>query len=384
MKFFDPIIPAVFRSRPNRFVVHCTIGKKTVQAYLPNPGRLWELLLPDARLALVRLPPQQERKLDHVVVGVEHDGRWIMLHTHRTNAVAQHLIETNNVPGLEGAAIVQPEYRIGKSRFDFLLKKDGRDVLLEVKSCTLFHHTLAMFPDAISARAVKHLRELEALSQQGYGAAVLFVVHSPCMRYFLPEHHTDLEFSRTLLSVKDRVLVRAVGVEWDEGLALGSIARNLVIPWDLADREAHDCGSYIVILHLAKDETILIGGLGTIRFRKGFYCYAGSAKQSLSKRLARHGRARKKLHWHIDYLRERASMHAAIPIRTEADLECAIASGLAKIADQEIPGFGSSDCACASHLFRMQEDPLQRPSFIKLLLQFRMGLLEEELAGAGR
>ncbi len=380
VKLFDNILHASFTSRPNRFVVLCTLEGTTVRAYLPNPGRLWELLFPGVTLALVKFPPSTERKLKYLVVAVQQHNGWIMLHTHHTNTVARRLIERNSIPGLEGAEIVQPEYKVGSSRFDFLLRKDGKNLLLEVKSCTLFHDTLAMFPDAVSARATRHLLELAELTRHGYATAVLFVVHSSRMRYFMPEHHTDLEFTRTLAQVKDRVMIRAIAVEWRDDLSLGPNSRKLSIPWDLVEREAHDSGSYLVVLKLERDRKITAGGLGAIPFRKGYYCYAGSAKQNLAQRLARHQRIIKNYHWHIDYLREHALFHAAIPIRTSADLECEIAGQLARISDWQVPGFGSSDCACPTHLFGLQDDPVHSPKFIEMLLHFRMGRLEEELS----
>ena len=379
VKLFDDLIPAEFVSRPNRFVVHCKIDQRTIRAYLPNPGRLWELLFPGVRLYLTPLPPSPDRKLSYLAVAVERDGMPVMLHTHHTNLVAKHLIETNRFPGLEGARIIQPEFRIGHSRFDFLLCKDGRDILLEVKSCTLFHRDLAMFPDAVSARATKHLLELGSLTRKGYDAAVLFVVHSDRARWFMPEHHTDLEFCRTLLSVRDRVMVKAVSAEWGEDLSLKDTSRELAIPWDLVERESHDRGDYIVVLQLKRDRRIEVGGLGKVRFRKGYYLYVGSAMKDLGKRLDRHRRRTKRMHWHIDHLRQNAEFIAGIPIRSSAGRDCALASALEAITDRSVPDFGSSDCSCPSHLFAMDADPLLSRSFSDLLLSFRMGMLEEEL-----
>lgn len=380
MKLFTDIITARFKSRPNRFVVECLLDGGTVRAYLPNPGRLWELFFPGIKLNLVKFPPSPERKLAYMVIAVEREGTPVMLHTHYNNLVARKLIEESRIPGLEGAGIVKAEHRIGHSRFDFLLMKDGRDMMLEVKSCTLFNHTLAMFPDAVSARATRHLLELAELSRAGMNAAVLFIVHSPKVRYFMPEHHTDLEFSRTLLSVRDRVMVKAVGVEWKQDLSLGDSVRKLEIPWDLAERECHDRGSYIIILKLARERKLQIGSLGDVTFRKGFYLYVGSAMQGLSQRIARHRRLTKKKHWHVDHLREHAEFVAAIPVRSSRNLECSIAGELRTIAGWQVQGFGSSDCTCSTHLFGMHEDPIHSPDFIKLLLHFRMGLLEDDLA----
>lgn len=383
MKLFDNVIPAIFKSRPNRFVVECLTGDKTVRAYLPNPGRLWELFLPGAKLSLTAFPPSSERRLKYMVVAVERDGAPIMLHTHHNNLVARRLIESNRIPGLEDATIVKQEHTIGHSRFDFLLRRGGRDILFEVKSCTLFNRTLAMFPDAVTARGTRHLRELAALSRKGMDAAVLFIVHSPSVKYFMPEHHTDLEFCRTLLSVKDKVMVKAVSVEWENDLSLGKNARELEIPWDIVEREAKDRGNYITVLWLSRNRRIRIHGLGNVTFQRGYYLYAGSAKRDLTQRIVRHRHTRKNLFWHIDYLREHADFHAALPVRTGVDLEHELAGALAKITQWEIPGFGSSDCSCGAHLFGMKDDPLHAPEFINLLLYFRMGRLEEELERTG-
>jgi sugar fermentation stimulation protein A len=384
VRLFENIIPATFLARPNRFVVECLVRGRKIRAYLPNPGRLWELLFPGTTVYLTTFPNASEHKLPYLAVAVERDGLPIMLHTHHTNTVAAHLIWSGLVPGLEGAEIVQPEYRIGRSRFDFLLRKHGRDILLEVKSCTLFHDSLAMFPDAVSARATKHLLELEELNRKGYGAAVLFVVHSPRVRWFMPEHHTDLLFTRTLCDVRDRVMVRAVSVEWEKDLSLGGSTRELVIPWDLVEREAHDRGAYLIVLRLPRRRTIRIGSLGPVTFPKGYYLYVGSAMKDLTQRIARHQRLIKKHHWHIDYLRAEAEFVVGIPVRSSADRECGIAASLAEIAGWQVPAFGSSDCSCATHLFGMKQDPFLSREFIAMLLLYRMRKLEEELRGTGR
>jgi sugar fermentation stimulation protein A len=379
MKLFRNIICAVFKARPNRFVVECTIGGRQVSAYLPNPGRLRELLLPGRKIYLVKQLPVSAGKIEYMAVAVERDGWPVMLHTHKNNAVARHLIEHGRIPGLEGVVVVKAEHTLGNSRFDFLLQKGGRHVVLEVKSCTLFGKRIAMFPDAISDRGKKHLIELASLARKGMDAAILFIVHARSPDHFMPDYHTDLEFSLALLAAKDDISVKAVSVTWQKGLILGRGVRELTIPWGLIEREAHDRGSYIIIMRLARDRTLRIGSLGAIRFAKGFYLYVGSAKANLTQRMARHRRRRKKLFWHIDYLRRYADFCAALPVRTSEDLECDLALALKRVSHWTIPAFGSSDCACESHLFGMTDDPLCVPKFIEMLQYFRLDRLEKEL-----
>jgi len=155
--------------------------------------------------------------------------------------------------------------------------------------------------------------------------------------------------------------------------------RELAIPWKLIEREARDRGCYIIVMRLMRDRKIKIGSLGTVQFAKGFYLYVGSAKANLTQRIARHRSRRKKLFWHIDYLREYADFCAALPVRTNADLECDLARALKGISRWTIPAFGSSDCACESHLFGMADDPLNTPTFIEMLQYFRIDRLEKEL-----
>ena len=381
MKLFGNIHHATFKNRPNRFIVECEIDGRSVRAYLPNPGRLWELLLPGSRLYLARHNTPSERRTEFMAVAVEKDGMPIMLHTHHTNTVARRLIEGGAMPGLDGAKIIKPEVTIGNSRFDFLLQTGEQEMALEIKSCTLFGNTIAMFPDAVTDRGTRHIRELAELSRSGMKTGVIFIVHSPRIEYFLPEHHTDLAFSRALLSVRNNVIVKAVSVEWTKDLSLGSRVRELAIPWDLVARESHDRGSYIVILHLKRDRNIQIGELGDLRFKKGYYLSVGSAAKDLTQRLEGHRRLTKTLHGHIDHLRQHADWVAGLPVRTADDIECEIATAVAQIADWSVPGFGSSDCSCTAHLFGMTDNPVHNRKFIDLLLDFRINRLETELEG---
>jgi Uri superfamily endonuclease len=113
-------------------------------------------------------------------------------------------------------------------------------------------------------------------------------------------------------------------------------------------------GSYILLTELAAEENVLIGKLGYIFFPKAFYAYVGSAMNGLEARLARHLRKEKELHWHIDYLLKEAKLLEIILCPSEQRIECFLAQALAK-EFQSIPGFGSSDCKCQSHLYFTNE-----------------------------
>jgi sugar fermentation stimulation protein A len=112
--------------------------------------------------------------------------------------------------------------------------------------------------------------------------------------------------------------------------------------------------------------------------RQGHYLYVGSAMKNLSKRVERHRRIRKKLHWHIDAFSAAADFHTSLPVRSEDDLECALASAVQTLSEWSIPGFGCSDCSCSSHLFGFSADPMSTREFHNMLQYFRMDRLTEK------
>jgi len=126
-----------------------------------------------------------------------------------------------------------------------------------------------------------------------------------------------------------------------------------------------------VILRLRLTRRIRVGRLGVVSFLDGWHLYAGSAMACLSARIGRHLRRRKKLHWHIDYLRERADEVAAFPMPSSRRRECELAGALAKIFPAGPQGFGCSDCACPTHLYHSADDPRRLRAFHLLLERFR-------------
>jgi sugar fermentation stimulation protein A len=229
-RFFHHTLRARFLKRPNRFLIQCNWKGQLLSAFLPNPGRLQELLIPRRIVHLVREEKSPNRKTRCTAVALERDSHPIMLHTHRTNEVARYLLQRRKVQGLKNANIVKTEIQVGRSRFDFLLKEKSQYILLEVKSCTLAGKRAAMFPDAVTERGARHLRELAKISEEGVRTVVLFIFHWPFAKVFMPDYHTDLIFSQTLLRVRDKVEVIPVSVSWGQDLSLSSKVEVLKIP----------------------------------------------------------------------------------------------------------------------------------------------------------
>ncbi len=378
MKFFNNIETAFFIERPNRYKVLCNLNGRVTAAYLPNPGRLNELLLPGIKMYLEKRVNPSEGQMEYTAVAVERDGEPVILHTHKSNDVAEFLLNNGLIPGMEDVKVLKREVKSGGSRFDFLLLRNGERVFLEVKSCTLFGKRVAMFPDAVTARGRRHIEELAEQSKGGVKYAVLFLIHMWGIEFFMPEYHTDLDFSKTLLESKDAIDIIPLSIKWRQDITLSAKdVRVINIPWNIIKREAHDRGAYLVILKAQGPVTFEAGALGEISIKPGYYIYIGSALKNLSKRINRHKKISKKKHWHIDYLREKTEFHIALPIRNSGDIECLLAEALKEQTENITPGFGTSDCSCHSHLYWTKTNPLHSQCFHDILQYFRMDRVVE-------
>ncbi|WP_293986558.1 DNA/RNA nuclease SfsA [uncultured Megasphaera sp.] len=363
-----------FVDRPNRFIAHVALDGEVVTCHMPNPGRMWELLFPGVPV-YVRPAGNPKRRTAYDVVGIERDGVPILLDTQYNNDTAAWLVAEHLVPGWEDWDLVRREVTVGDSRFDLLLGRGEERFFVEVKSCTLFSCDGAMFPDAVTERGRKHILELAEMSRHGIHTGVLFLVHWDRARWFLPDYHTDPAFAQAFQEAAPQLDWKALALAWDASFQRPEPVRLLTYPEAVLSRENHDGGDYLFVLHLNKTKDISVGSLGTLHFPQGYYVYAGSAKKNLAARLARHSRKRKKMHWHIDYLRQEADVVAALPIRTADDLEHDLARAVAKIADWQIDGFGCTDCRCPSHLFGFAANPIHERAFIQIVEDFRMNRL---------
>jgi Uri superfamily endonuclease len=125
-------------------------------------------------------------------------------------------------------------------------------------------------------------------------------------------------------------------------------------------------GCYVLLIKLPKARTITIGRLSDIHFPRGNYAYVGSALGGIQSRLSRYFNRNRKRHWHIDYLLEEGSVTGIVTGETEDKVECAVAQVLSSQFDS-IPGFGSSDCHCHSHLFFGPEERQLKSNVVAVL-----------------
>lgn len=198
---YNNIVRARFISRPNRFIANVRIGDEEVVVHVKNTGRCRELLLPDAVVYLEKAD-NPERKTPYDLVAVEKDGRIINIDSQAPNKVVKEYLLA-----LGTYDKVQPEYKYGNSRIDFYMEKGDDRYLMEVKGCTLFIDGVGYFPDAPTERGAKHLRELAAAVDDGYHAAVAFVIQGEGIDEVRPNEATDPDFARAFYEAQ------AAGVE---------------------------------------------------------------------------------------------------------------------------------------------------------------------------
>jgi sugar fermentation stimulation protein A len=120
-------------------------------------------------------------------------------------------------------------------------------------------------------------------------------------------------------------------------------------------------GTYCLLFALPRDVSVRVGALGKRDFPAGAYVYVGSALGGVEGRVGRHRRAGKRKKWHIDYLLDKGEVVATIVVPSdEKRTECSVARSMVSSGEAEavVPGFGSSDCRCPSHLLYLGDiDP---------------------------
>ncbi len=114
-------------------------------------------------------------------------------------------------------------------------------------------------------------------------------------------------------------------------------------------------GSYFLVIRLDDKKSIKTKGKQFI-LDKGFYVYVGSAMNSLEKRVERHFKKSKKLHWHIDFLLKNAELLRAYLIPSEMRLEETLSMEVSKYG-RSIDNFGSSDVSTPSNLYQFDTEP---------------------------
>lgn len=222
---YDNITRAVFRRRPNRFIAEVNIGEREEIVHVKNTGRCHELLIPGCEVYLTA-PGTPGRKTRYDLVAVrKSNGLLFNIDSQAPNKVVKEWLVG------QGFDKIIPEYTYGDSRIDFYMerrfgteetkewqetkdtkkpyikqpyiKREPGRYLMEVKGCTLEIDGIGYFPDAPTARGVKHIGELIKAKNEGYQAILAFVIQMDGITQVRPNISTHPEFGTALQKAKD-------------------------------------------------------------------------------------------------------------------------------------------------------------------------------------
>ena len=192
---YGQIVRGVFLERPNRFVAYAQIADGVQKVHVKNTGRCRELLIPGTVIWLDESDNPQ-RKTRYDLVAVEKGNKLINMDSQAPNRVfGEYVAAGKFMPELTS---VKAEATWGDSRFDFRLEDAKGPIFVEVKGVTLEEDGFARFPDAPTERGVKHLRGLTRAVEQGYRAAVVFVVQMEDVKSLSPNDDTHPAFGEAL------------------------------------------------------------------------------------------------------------------------------------------------------------------------------------------
>ena len=201
MRFPTPLLEGRLLRRYQRFLADVDTAAGILTAHCPNTGAMQGCAEPGMR---VWLSPATNpaRKLAWTWELVEAlPGVVVGMHTGRSNALVREAIEAGRVPELAGYPAIRPEVKYGEgSRIDLLLTAPGRpDCYVEVKNVTaaVAGH-IGYFPDAVTTRGTKHLREMSAMVAAGHRAVLVFCVQRGDVECVRPADHIDPVYGRTL------------------------------------------------------------------------------------------------------------------------------------------------------------------------------------------
>ncbi len=205
MKHPQPLIPARFLRRDNRFRATVAVNGREAWAHVPNSGRLDDLFVPGRPIYLHPVD-NPARKTPYDLKLVQLPEALVSIDARLPNSIFAEAVAAGKLPEFSCPGI-QPEVRYGDSRLDFRLEGPEGVCWVETKSVTLVEDGVAYFPDVPTARGSRHLRELLAIVEGGERAAVVFIIQREDAVAFAPAASVDPLFAQTLAQVA------AAGVE---------------------------------------------------------------------------------------------------------------------------------------------------------------------------
>lgn len=186
MRFSPSLLSGRLIKRYKRFLADIALDSgEVITAHCANPGALLGGTIPGLRV-WVSHNPSPSRKLSYSWQIVEMDNTLVGVNTSLPNGIAEEAIRAGQIAELTGYESLKREVKYGQnSRIDLLLTSSNKPpCYVEVKNVHLKRGAGAEFPDSVTTRGTKHLRELETIASQGARAVMLYIIQRNDCRHF--------------------------------------------------------------------------------------------------------------------------------------------------------------------------------------------------------
>lgn len=208
MQFTPPLQSATLIKRYKRFLADVVTSEgQELTLHCPNTGAMTGCATPGDTV-WYSTSDNPKRKYAHTwELTQTQQGAIICVNTLRANILAKEAILAGNIPQLSGYNVLKSEVKYGeeKSRIDIMLQAEARqNCYIEVKSVTLADKESGYFPDAVTERGQKHLRELMSVAAAGDRAVILFAVLHSAIDRFSPAHHIDARYAQLLIEAQTK------------------------------------------------------------------------------------------------------------------------------------------------------------------------------------
>ncbi|HCN96896.1 MAG: DNA/RNA nuclease SfsA [Leclercia adecarboxylata] len=202
MQFIPALQPATLVQRYKRFLADVVTPEGVaLTLHCPNTGAMTGCATPGDTV-WYSTSENTKRKYPHTwEITQTADGEYICVNTLRANQLVKEAISLDLIPELRGYNALKSEVKYGaeNSRIDFMLQAEDRpECYIEVKSVTLADRDYGYFPDAVTLRGQKHLRELISVAAAGKRAVLLFAVLHSAIGRFSPARHIDPKYAQLL------------------------------------------------------------------------------------------------------------------------------------------------------------------------------------------
>ena len=199
MNFEDKLIAGRLIKRYKRFFVDVEINGKIITAHCPNTGSMYGLLKKNNKVWLTK-SNNPNRKLKYTLQIIQDKKTKVGVNTHLTNKIVLEALQNNLIKEFDKTIEIKPETKFGNNtRFDFSVTENNLKSFIEVKNVTLSRKKgIAEFPDAITSRGLKHIKELIKANEKGYKIYILYLIQRNDCKSFKIANDIDPEYSDSL------------------------------------------------------------------------------------------------------------------------------------------------------------------------------------------